>query len=636
MAISIRKIKSGPLFRSFELNRAEIDQEKRMVPLSFSSEEPVERWFGMEILDHVKGSVRLGRMQGGAALLVDHNPSDHVGVVEDVSIGSDRKGHAVVRFGKSARAEEIFQDVSDGIRKHVSVGYRVHEMKLEKSGDKTVDSYRVTDWEPFEVSIVSIPADVSVGVGRSAAAGEEHEITIKEEQTMNRCKHCGTEHADGAVCQCAGARSERAGSQVDVAAIERKADERAMKRVGDIMTLAETHKCQELGRKAIQEGKSVDEFRDMVLRERYNAKPIETPDPSIGLTDKEKRQYSIVRGIMALAAGSWKGAELERDASEAVAKRMGKSPQGFFVPYDVMAEQRDLTTGVATAGGYLVPTQMLSIIELLRNKMKIKELGATILGGLQGDIAIPKQTGGATAYWVAENGAPTESQQTLGQLAMRPKTVGAYTDISRRLLMQASLDVEGFVRNDLATVLALAIDLAAINGSGVEGQPLGILKTTGIGDVAGGTNGAAPTYAHMVALETAVADANADAGSLAYLTNSKVRGKLKQTQRFTSTDTPVWTDGGQPGIGMVNGYKAAVSNQVPKTLTKGSASGICSAMIYGNFADLVVAEWGSLDILVDPYTGGAAGTVRVRVLEDVDVAVRHVESFAAMQDVLTT
>jgi len=250
---------------------------------------------------------------------------------------------------------------------------------------------------------------------------------------------------------------------------------------------------------------------------------------------------------------------------------------------------------------------------------------------LVGNIAIPRATGGATAYWVAETGAPTESQQAFDQVALSPKTVGAFTDISRKLLLQSSIDVEGFVRNDLATVLALAIDLAGINGSGASNQPTGILNTAGIGSVAGGTNGLAPTYQNMIDLETAVALANADVGAMGYLTNAKVRGKLKSTQKVaTYGDDFVWGEDGA-----VNGYAATVSNQVPSNLTKGTSTGVCSAILFGNFADLIIGQWGALDLTVDPYTGSTSGTVRVVALQDVDIAVRHAESFAAMKDALT-
>jgi HK97 family phage major capsid protein len=258
-----------------------------------------------------------------------------------------------------------------------------------------------------------------------------------------------------------------------------------------------------------------------------------------------------------------------------------------------------------------------------------------VLAGLVGDVAIPKQTGGATAYWVGESGSPTEGAQTVGQVALSPKTVGAFTDISRKLLKQSSIDVEAFVRNDLTSVLALAIDYAALHGPGSGNAPTGIAATSGIGDVAGGTNGLAPAWSHIISLETEVAQDNADVGRLAYMSNAKVRGKLKATPRTaTYGDIMVW----EPNAGNtpVNGYPFYVTNQVSSTLTKGSSSGVCSAIFFGNWADLVMGMWGGLDILVDPYTGGTAGTVRVIALQDVDIAVRHAQSFAAMLDALTS
>jgi HK97 family phage major capsid protein len=205
------------------------------------------------------------------------------------------------------------------------------------------------------------------------------------------------------------------------------------------------------------------------------------------------------------------------------------------------------------------------------------------------------------------------------------------SDISRKMLLQSSLDVEAFVRNDLATSLALAIDSAAINGTGSSNQPKGVLNQTGIGSVAGGTNGGNPDWKDIVDLESAVAIDNADIGNLGFLTNAKVRGKLLQTEKASTTAQYVWSDNNS-----LRGYNAAVSNQVPSNLTKGTASGVCSAILFGNWADLIIGTWGGIDINVDTSTGSSSGTVRVVALQDVDIAVRHAESFAAMKDALTT
>lgn len=601
--------------RHLTFERAAINAESRTVELAFSSENPYERWWGVEILDHSPTSIRLGRLTQSGPLLMDHETDDQIGVIESVQIGNDRVGRAVVRFGKSARAEEIFQDVLDGIRRNVSVGYMIHKAQLVETGDgENADIYRVTDWEPYEISIVSVPADTTVGIGRSA---EENTpiIEIKEE-----IKIMSTET-----------------QTVDIAGAEKRGADNAQAITKEILAIGQQYKCADLAAEAIQKGLSVKEFMNEVLVKMAN-KPIDSAD--IGMSTKEAKQFSFLRALNALANPTDKkvqdAARFEREASDAFAAKYGRSAQGFYVPIEV--QKRDLLVGTATAGGHTVDTFLLAqnFINLLRNRMMVTRMGAQVLGGLTGNIAIPRQTGGATAYWVAENGAPTESQQAFDQVTMSPKTLGAFTDISRKLLLQSSLDVEAFVRNDLATVVALAIDSAAISGTGASNQPTGILSTSGIGDVAGGTNGLAPTWAHIVELWSDLAVANADFGSLGLLTNAKVIGKLMSTLKaagvagFIVEDFP-----GQDGIVNVSGLRGGVSNQVPSNLTKGTSSGVCSAIISGNFNDLIIGQWGALDLMVDPYTGSTAGTVRVVALQDVDIAVRHPESFSAMKDALT-
>ena len=607
-------LSGGKLDRSFSVERAAIDVTKRTAELAFASETPYERWWGIEILDCTKSAMRQSRMKSGANLLCDHDTKDVVGVVESVSIGADRVVRAVVRFGKSARAEEVFQDVIDGIRQNVSVGYMIHKAILSETKDGR-ETYRVTDWEPHEVSLVSVPADASVGVGRSLdrqsipATPQPTEpkpvVPIFEEKTMT------IETTVAPKIEVVATRNHPAEISKIAASLPGGA---------------------ELAMKAIQAGNTVEEFQLEAIRV-LSARPLPTSD--IGLSKKELQKFSVIRAIHALAnptdMAARKAASFEFEASDAVAQIMGKAARGFFMPTDV--QKRDLLVGTATAGGNLVATDLLSgsFIDLFRNAMVINRMGARMLTDLVGQIAIPKQTGAATAYWVAENGSPTESQQTVGQVTMAPKTVGAFTDISRRLTLQSSVSVEQMVNADLAAVLGLAVQQAAINGPGTGNQPSGLM-TLITPSVIGGANGSAPTWQNAIDLETAVAVGNADIGTLGYLTNVKVRGKLKSTQKFTGTNgMPVWDAGNQP----INGYSVGVTNSVPSNLVKGTSGATASGILFGNFADLVIGMWGSLDIMVDPYTGATAGTVRVIALQDVDVAVRNIESFATMVDALT-
>ena len=629
-----RHLATGKVERALLVERAAVDVAARTATLAFASETPYERYWGIEILDCTATAMRQGRLRSGANLLCDHSARDVVGVVESVEIGADRVARAVVRFGKSARAEEVFQDVVDGIRRNVSVGYMIHKAQLVETKEG-VETYRVTDWEPFEVSLVSVPADASVGVGRSADADlEKKDLTVQVTvwQTDSKDSEDATEGtADGAgeaektlTPSTTETKAHMPTEKIEVVAQRNHAAEISAIATG-------IPGGADLAMRAIQDGKTVEEFQQIAIK-ALSSKPVPTAD--IGMTPTEVKRFSVLRAINALAnpgdGAAQKAAAFERECSEAASAKIGKQSRGFMVPYDV--QKRDLTVGSATGGGNLVATDLLSgsFIDILRNAMVLNQLGARMLTGLNGMIAIPKQTGAATAYWVAENGAPTESAQTIGQVTMAPKTVGAFSDISRRLLLQSSIDVEAMVQNDLATVLGLAIQQAAINGTGADNQPSGLLTLVTPG-IIGGDNGAAPTWANVIALETAISAANADIGTLGYLTNAKVRGKLKGTDKFSSAGQPVWEAGNMP----LNGYRAAVTNAVPSNLVKGSSGAVASAILFGNFADLVIGMWGGLDLMVDPYTGSTAGTIRVVALQDVDVAVRNVESFASMVDALT-
>lgn len=373
-------------------------------------------------------------------------------------------------------------------------------------------------------------------------------------------------------------------------------------------------------------------------------------DLTIGMSAKEIGNYSLVRLVNAVAESlrgnhrALDAAQLEIEASSAMAAKLGRKPQGFFMPWDVIIAPVNTRGGALrihntqqagdpTKGGYLVETMQQSFIDVLRNKMVTRAAGAQVLTGLVGEVDIPKKTAASIAYWIGEGTSPTKSTLTFGQIEARPRTVAAYAQLTRRLLKQSSMDVEMMLRDDLATTLAVGIDYAGLHGAGAANQPRGVASWPGIGSVAGGTNGAAPTWANIVGLETEVSTDNADVGALAYITNSKVRGKLKGTAKVSSTDSKMVWDADNPSTPL-NGYPAYVTNQVRSDLTKGNQS-LSSAIFFGNWNDLVYALWGGLDVLVDPYTNSTSGDVIITAMQDADVVVRRAESFSAMLDALT-
>ena len=588
---SDRKASLEVLHQAIDLDARAVDEKTRTVNIAVSSELPVDRSFGKEVLVHETSAIDMEFLASGRApLLLDHDMEKQIGVIESVELSGDRKLRAKVRFGRSALAEEVFQDVVDGIRSNVSVGYRINKMERSTTNK---DEYLVRSWSPMEVSVVSIPADPSVGVGRSAAAPEptpKVEPQIVKEDTM---------------------------SDFDLEAVKAEAARAAAKNAAEIIALAARHNKRDLGDEAIRSGKSIEQFRGELLDVIGNDKPLENND--IGLNRKEKRQFSIVRAIAALSNPGDRrlreAAAFEFEASEAAAQRYGRSAQGIMLPTDVLGVwKRDLNT---SDDNEIVATNLLAgeFIDVLRNAASVMQAGARMLPGLVGNVAIPKKTAASSGGWIStEGGAASESEPTFGTVSLTPKTVGAFTDMTRQLILQSTPAVEALVRDDLTQALALAIDKGALEGTGSSGQPTGILNTSGVNKPSSFA-AAVPTFGELVALETAVAEDNALFGNLAYITDAATYGGLKTRSKDSGSGMFV-LEGGQ-----ANGYNVIRTQQA----TAGN-------VYFGNFADLLIGMWAGLDITVDPYTSSNTGTVRVVALQTVDVAVRNAVSFAYNND----
>lgn len=585
------------LERSITLTRQMINEETRSVELAFSSEEPYERWFGNEVLDHSADSVELNRLNTKASLLLEHDPSKCIGVVEKAWIDADKKGRAIVRFGKGVLSSEIYQDVLDGIRNLVSVGYRVKEMKLDSASEGGLDTYRVTRWEPVEISLVSVPADATVGVGRSSEPQQAQSLTQPITQ-MN---------TDTQTTDAPGTPTIKV---EDVRGAE-------LKRMKEIRAIATKHNSLSLADEAIENGMTVEDFRAHVLEKHYGAKPSTPVDPNIGMNEKEQRSYSIVRALSRLANNKPLDG-LEAEASQAVAKRVRKDPQGFFIPEDMLRStvlHRDLAAG-SGSGANTVQTTVLgsSMIEVLRAKQLATALGVRNLGGLVGDIAIPRVTAGATTYWLTETEEVNEADATVGQLGLTPKRLAGLTAYSKMLLAQSSIDIESFVREDLMTGLAVARDKALFVGAGSAGEPEGIIAATGVGTV---TFGAAASRTKILDFEKEVDDAEALMGSIAWVTSPATKSVWRAKDTATNAGVWLWTDDNQ-----VIGYPAFSSSHLAST----------NKVIFGNFADAIMADWAGVDVVVDPYTLAQRSVVRIVVTIMCDVGLRHLGSFCISTD----
>ena len=608
-----RSVSSEIAYRTIDLSKASyIDEENRTVRIGVSSEQPVSRSFGLEVLDHKSTSIDTEFMDSKTApFLLDHDMSQVIGVVENFKIDETAKRTtAVVRFGKGRLASEIFEDVKDGIRKNISVGYKVNKMERDNN-DIIGDHYRATSWSPMEISSVSIPADSSlqVGVGRSK---DKQELNFKEikMETENKTDSNAVRSSDNAA-ELAKVRND----------------------IKEISALGAHHNKRDLADKAIQNGSNLEQFRGELLNTIANDKPLEVAPATVGLNQKEKGEYSLIRAINAATTGDWSKAGYERELSEDIAQRAGKEARGFYMPSDLNWGQRDQTVSPTSAGGFLVGTDHLAdqFISALYAKLTVGELGARVMTGLKGNVAIPKLSAQTTnTAFVAEGGSPTEGQATFSNVTLEPRTLASYVDCSRKLMLQSDPSVEAVLRNDIITQFARKIDSVAINGGGTN-EPSGIIPAVPSGNVvAMGTNGLAPTYAKIVELIKAVDVSNAMGGNPSFLTNPKVIAALRTIAKQS---------GGAEGNFIMEaasdilGYNIASTTLVPSNLAKGTGSNL-SAAIFGDFTNVMLGFWSGVDVVVDTSSLSTSGGTRLAFFQDLDVGIRHGEGFSVIKDII--
>ncbi len=619
---AIRSVDAGD-----RLERKEVTDFKnvksRTFEFPFSSEYPVKRYFGNEVLSHEDGAADLSRLNDGGAVLFNHNMDKPIGVVESARIDSETKrGYAKIRFSRNKFASEVLQDVSDGILRGISFGYSINDI------DETEDGMLARSWSVHELSVVTVPADPTIGFGRSLISPSQgNSITMEDNSPIEEI-NSAVESASPSVRTMEESTKETAvdtaneAVEIDIKAEVQRAIDENNARTASITSLCREfgkYGAEELTDSLIKSNKSPAEAKAAILdlvknkAEAVNT-PIRSTDMStneVGLDQKEVKRFSFLRALNALAnptdRQAQEAAAFEREVSEEASKRYEKPANGILVPNEVL--KRDLNVGTATAGGNLVPTELLagSFIDILRKRMAVMATNPTMLTGLSGNVAIPRMTSSSTAYFVGESGAPTESQQAFDQVNMTPKTVGAFVDYSRRLLLQSSIDVETMIRDDIAKVIATKLDNAAIYGSGSSNEPLGIKDTTGVGTQTISTFG---TFAEYIGMETDVAAANADVASMFYLINASARGALKSTEKASSTAQFVFEDNS------INGYPAIVSNQLAN-----------NDVLFGDFSQFVIGMWSGLDLTVDPYANATAGSVRIIALQDVDFGVKQPGAF---------
>ena len=629
-------------------------KEDNTYEFSFSSEYPVERTFGTEILSHDEGSIDFGRLNGGVApVLWNHNMDSVIGIVRNAYLDKDKKkGRAVVELSRNSKAQEVKRDIDDGILSAISVGYRILEME-EREIDGN-NAFLATRWEPHEVSVVASPAAPDVGISRGLI--DDNTMPSAEKQDIVEDKRVYAASTDA---QLSNPKKQKTmeKEQLDLEVVRSEATKKAQSaertRIREINAMCNKRGFSDLADQLVSNGSSVDACRQAIL-ERIDAKPVETAKPiEEQLSPKEKEQYArdykITSGIRGLLTNDWsdKASGFAKEISQQIAKdsQRSNSSQSLFIPYSALAKRATYVTSGATTGGNIVATDLLAddFIEALRNSTVMVGLGVQTLSGLVGDVAIPRRSGVAsTGYLSSETAALSQAESTFDQISMTPKTLGTLSKFSRNMLIQATPGIEDLVRTDILDGINVGLDLGILNGTGSSGQPTGIMQTSGIGSVAMGTNGGAITVDALVDLETAMMEDNAavNADSISYVTNAKVLGAIKKLKTsggeyLVNNNLQAIGRGGTPLV--VNGYPLAMTNQVPSNLTKGSTSGSCSAVVMGDFSQAILGLFGSgIEITAGEDSDDfAKNLVSIKGVVAFDVAVRHAQSFAAILDVTT-
>jgi HK97 family phage major capsid protein len=351
-------------------------------------------------------------------------------------------------------------------------------------------------------------------------------------------------------------------------------------------------------------------------------------------------QVSITDVIRAQMGSTDAAAGRAREVSAELERRSGRRAEGLFFDMRMSSERREqrvftTTLPASGPGSSLIATEVSpSMIDILRTRTIVRQLGATVLAGLTGNLSIPRLKASATGYWVAENTAITVSDPQTDAVGLSPKHVGGLVEFSRNMVLQPSIDVATMVETDLARIIARALDSVALVGGGT-GQPSGLLAAgSTIGNVAMATNGGPPTWAGVVGLIAAVDIANALEGSLGFATNGHGTSVLRRTLK-TATDTA--SNFLMSDASSLAGYPLQSSQLVPSNLTKGTGTNL-SALIFGDWSQLVLGFWSELDLLVSPFAAGAfeKGNIQIRAMATADVCIKQPLAFAAITDMVTT
>ena len=615
---------------SVETRELDDGKTEAVVRASVSSEEPYERYMcdengetvrAYEVLGHKEGEIDFSRMRDGL-VIQDTHYGDQIGIIREPVVKDGKLG-GVIEFGSGERSQEIARDAAKGIRRNMSVGYIVNKYKRDGVAEDGLPIFRVVDWTPYEASFVNVPADASIGVGRVLDTTEG-----------------GAEPATRAAVNPSAVqkKEEKEMDAKTIAALMAKA-ERAHMKAADVSALIEQGKTEAEISDAIAERALA--YADDVQKkaaERAAAKP-EMPKPGapaiISGGEPKGRKYNLVNVIRSMVAAHEGnvGPDIgfEREISQEIARQNHKSAKGLFVPsYALLTGKRALNTSNA-AGLVATDTLFGEFIQALVADTVLGRVGIRTIEGLVGDVAIPKGSA-AQAYWITpEGGNATQTTPGVGQVAATPHTVGAYTDITRKLLIQNGISSQNLVADELRGAIARAVEAAVFSGTGADGQPTGLdnftetVEGVQVGIPTVSMTAGAPTHANMVEFWSKIYSASANGERMSFIGSPAVKALLRSTRDVTVIKNEAGTDN-VAAVGTdylcdsdsrVEGYEFHMSN-------------LCNSkkLYFGDWREIMLAFWSGIDLTVDTASLSLSGGVRVVALQDCDVVIRHRESFA--------
>jgi HK97 family phage major capsid protein len=549
-------------------------RDAKQITAVLASEYPVQRTYGSETLRITRDAINFERFP--LPVITQHDLGNlPVGVATNPRI-IGRELVADILMGDSNDAERVYGDIKLGVINNLSIGYSIDDAEEDADGNRVI-----TRFTPHEVSFVSVPADPRATV-------------IQRSKEMNEQT----------------TRSERISEKKSLSQEHRL-----------LIDLGKRYQCMDEALDCIDQGISPKAFRAELIKREQEEMAASAVFVKPTQETRSDDRFSLSKAILGMATNDWSGAEHERELMHA--NRNFATQNGSFVISPKHMQRDILKSG---SGDNIVPDIYHAdrfIDRLITLSNVTPEI--TMIPGLSGDAVIPRMTAGTSAAFFAEGDPVTESTPAFDQIVLSGNTLAGYVQFSRKMLVNASPNVEQIVRQDLARAVADKIEETILTGSGSGNVPVGILNKNGINAVAIGDNGGAPTFSKLMEMIAEVRTDNIEGGK--FVMHSKTAANLRTRVRFTNDGHPILTDDNTIG-----GAQVVISNHMPIDGTKGNGTDLHS-IIYGDLTQYVMAQFGGIEIVVDPHTNMKNGLINVGIFVELDADVRHLGAFCAMTDV---